>query len=301
LAKRLSVVVPNLDCPLVGRTLEALAAQVSPEDSEILVVGRDASGTVPPSFRREAGAPAESPWRFLETAERLNPAAARNLGVAAARGSLLFFTDADCRPAPGWIERLTAALQTAPVAGGAVTFPHDGNVWALADNIASFHDLLADRPAEADTRRPIGSLNLACTRAAWETVGPFDEALPTSEDHDWVLRARAAGLATAFVPDARVEHAAVRTSRTALEAHATWYGRHFHRFTQLHPGTFAAGPTWQSRGRLRLAAPLKAVTSSLEIYLRHREQLAGCWRALPGVVAFKRAWYRAVLESWPES
>lgn len=292
--KRLSVVVPNLDCPLVGRTLEALAAQASPEDCEVLVVGRDAPGAVPPSFRREAGAD----LRFIETAERLNPAAARNLGVAAARGGLLLFTDADCRPLPGWIEKLTAALETAPVAGGAVTFPQDGDVWALADNIASFHDLLADRPAEADTRRPIGSLNLACTRAAWETVGPFDETLPTSEDHDWVLRARAAGLATAFVPDALVEHAAVRTSRAALEAHAIWYGRHFHRFTQLHPGTFAAGPTWRSRRRLRLAAPLKAVTSSLGIFLHHRE-LAGCWRALPGVVAFKRAWYGAVLESWP--
>lgn len=279
----------------MGRTLEALAAQAAPQHCEILVVGRDAPGAVPPTFRREPGAA----LRFLETPERLNPAAARNLGVAAARGDLLLFTDADCRPLSGWIERLTAVLETAPIAGGAVTFPQDGNVWALADNIASFHDLLADRPAEADTRRPIGSLNLACTRAAWEAVGPFDETLPTSEDHDWVLRARAAGLATAFVPEALVEHAAVRTSRAALEAHATWYGRHFHRFTQLHPGTFAAGPTWRSRGRLRRAAPLKAVTSSLEIFLRHR-QLAGCWRALPGVAAFKRAWYRAVLESWPE-
>lgn len=301
MAKRLSVVVPNLDCPLVGRTLEALAAQADPRDCEILVVGRDAPGAVPPSFHRDPEARSDAPLRFLETAERLNPAAARNLGVAAARGGLLLFTDADCRPAPGWIERLTAALRTAPVAGGAVTFPREGNVWALADNIASFHDLLADRPPEADTRLPIGSLNLACTRAAWEAVGPFDETLPTSEDHDWVLRARAAGLASAFVPEALVEHAAVRTSRAALEAHANWYGRHFHRFTQLHPGTFAAGPTWKSRRRLRLTAPLKSVTSSVEIFLRHREQLAGCWRALPGVVAFKRAWYRAVLESWPAS
>lgn len=291
---RLSVVVPNLDCPLVGRTLEALAGQAPSQPGagfEILVVGRDAPGAIP---RDSSG-----PVRFLETAERLSPAAARNRGVAEARGDLLFFTDADCRPLPGWLDRLAAALRASPVAGGAVTFPRQGNVWALADNIASFHELLADRPAEADTRRPLGSLNLACTRAAWERVGTFDETLPTSEDHDWVLRARAAGLATAFVPEAVVEHAAVRTSRAALEGHAAWYGDHFHRFRELHPGTFAEGPTWRSPERLRRTAPLKAVTSTLGLFLRHRGPLAGCWRAFPGVVAFKRAWYRAVLANWP--
>jgi len=286
----LSVLVPDLDSPLVGRTLEALAAQGAPgPDVEVLVVGRDAPGLVPGGL-------------FLETPERLNPAAARNRAVAAAQGQRLLFTDADCRPAPGWVERMAAALDRAPVAGGAVTFPtapDATNVWALADNIASFHELLADRPAEDDTRRPIGSLNLAIRREAWDQVGPFDETLPTSEDFDWVLRARRAGLATAFVPDAVVEHAAVRASRQELEGHAAWYGRHFHRFRTLHPGVFDLGPTWRTPGRLRRMAPLKSVTGAMQIFLRH-PSLRGCWRAFPGVVAFRRAWYGAVLEGWKE-
>jgi len=283
------VLIPDLDSPLIGRTLEALAAQGAPgPDVEVLVVGRDAPGQVPRPL-------------FLETPDRLSPAAARNRAVAAARGNRLLFTDADCRPAPGWLERLAAALDAAPVAGGAVTFPtapEATNVWALADNIASFHELLADRPAEADSRRLLGSLNLAVRREAWDLVGPFDETLPTSEDHDWVLRARRAGLATAFVPEAVVEHAAVRASRRELEQHAAWYGRHFHRFRTLHPGVFDAGPTWRTPALLRLAAPLKAVTGALAIYRRHPASLRGCWRAFPGVVAFRRAWYRAVLEGW---
>jgi GT2 family glycosyltransferase len=284
----LSVLIPDLDSPLIGRTLEALAAQGAPgADIEVLVVGRDAPGQVPRPL-------------LLETAEQLSPAAARNRAVAAARGRLLLFTDADCRPAPGWVAAMTAALQTSPVAGGAVTFPtapEATGVWALADNIASFHELLADRPAEADSRRPLGSLNLAVRREAWDRVGPFDETLPTSEDHDWVLRARRAGLATAFVPGALVEHAAVRAARRDLEEHAAWYGRHFHRFRTLHPGVFDGGPTWRTPGRLRLAAPLKSVTGAVAIFRRH-PSLHGCWRALPGVVAFRRAWYRAVLEGW---
>jgi GT2 family glycosyltransferase len=268
----------------------------------VLVVGSDAPGLVP-----RGGA-----VRFLETGGRLNPAAARNRGVAAALGARLLFTDADCRPAAGWLRRLAAALDGAPVAGGAVTFPRPASagaamaagsaagIWALADNIASFHPLLGDRPAEPDTRRPLGSLNLAVSRVAWERVGPFDESLPTSEDHDWVLRARAAGLATAFVPAALVEHAAVRATRRDVEAHAAWYGRHFRQFLARHPGAFAGGPTWASRRRLRLAAPLKAWTGAAAIFLRH-PALLPCWRALPAVAAFRRAWYQAILDAWTDS
>ncbi|HYU35854.1 MAG TPA: glycosyltransferase [Thermoanaerobaculia bacterium] len=286
-----SILIPNLDSPLVDRTLAALAAQGAPgPEIEVLVVGRDAPGLVP----------RDSAVRFLETAERLSPAAARNRAVAAAQGDRFLFIDADCRPLSGWIEKLRAALDDTPVAGGGVTFPRDPaatSVWALADNIASFHELLTDRPAERDTRGAIGSLNLGLRREAWETVGPFDETLPTSEDFDWILRARRAGLATAFVPDAVVEHAAVRRSRAELQGHAAWYGRHFHRFRTLHPGVFDRGPTWRSRAVLRASAPLKAVTGALSIFRKH-PSLSGCWRAFPGVVAFRRAWYRAVVEGW---
>lgn len=292
-APTLSVVVPDLDSPLVDRTLAALAEQGAPGDGvEVLVVGRDGPGRVP----------RDGAVRLLETAERLSPAAARNRGVAAARGAKILFTDADCRPLPGWLAALAAALDRAPVAGGAVVFPlagRGGSRWALADNIASFHDLLPDRPAEADTRRPLGSLNLAVRREAWSWVGPFDEALPTSEDHDWVLRARAAGLATAFVPEARVEHAAVRASRADLEAHAAWYGEHFHRFRALHPEAFATGPTWKNRRRLAAAAPWKALAASARLFLAH-PMLWPSLAAFPAVVASRRAWYRAVLAGWPE-
>ncbi len=285
----ISIVIPCLDSPFVDRTLRGLAEQGAPgEGVEVVVVGRDEGGLVP----------REGAVRFVETRERLNPAAARNLGVATAQGDTLLFVDADCRPLGGWMKRLTAALDLSPVAGGAVTFPRDSNRWALADNIASFHELLPDRPAERETRRPLGSLNLGCTRGAWETVGGFDESLTTSEDHDWVLRARRAGVATAFVPEARVEHAAVRGSRAEVEAHARWYGEHFHRFRGRHPEAFATGPTWSSRRRLERTAPVKAVTSAAGIFISHPSLLT-CLHALPGVVAFKRAWYAAVLEGWP--
>ncbi|MDX1502990.1 MAG: glycosyltransferase [Thermoanaerobaculia bacterium] len=283
-----TVVIPNLDCPLVDRAVEAVRAQTPA--LEILVVGRDRPG-------RLAGAEGV---RMVATETALSPAAARNRGVEEARGQALLFTDADCRPQPGWAEALLATLERAPVAGGAVRFDLGGNRWAVADNIASFHEFLADRPREDRTRGPLGTLNLAATREAWRRTGPFDEALPTSEDHDWVLRARQAGLATAFTPDAVVEHAAVRSTRGELERHAAWYGRHFHAFLARHPGSFARGPTWASRGRLAATAPVKALLSAVGIFRRH-PGLLPAWRSLPGVVRFKWAWYRAVLAAWPDA
>lgn len=311
-APRVSIVVPNLDSPWVGRTAEALLAAAeealsvrtsagsAPPSSlpwsetvpvEILIVGQDTPGllaTLPP---RAPGAT----LRRVETAERLNPAAARNRGVQEAQGDILLFTDADCAPRSDWILHLLAALEAAPIAGGSVTFDLHAGYWAVTDNIASFHELLPDRPGSSATDGPLGSLNLALTRQAWNAVGPFDEALTTSEDFDWILRARQAGLSTAFVPTAVVEHAPVRENRTALERHAAWYGAHFHEFRRRHPGVFDSGPTWRSRRRLYLAAPLKAWISALGIFQRHHWLP---WRFLPGVAAFKRAWYREVLSHW---
>lgn len=287
----ISIVVPSLDAPTVGRTLDSLHREGAPGPGvEVFVVGRDRHGLVP----RDAPG-----LTFLETAEALNPAAARNLGVAQSRGSKILFVDADCAVQPGWLGALSGALDRAPVAGGSVDFPRSGNVWALADNIASFHELLADRPAKDDSRGVLGSLNLAVRRTTWDALGGFDPALTTSEDFDWVQRARARGFATAFEPAARVEHAAVRDSRAKLAGHARWYGSNFHDFRQRHPETFAGGMTWSSRTRLTLFSPLKAVAAAVAIFRAHPRALAGAWRAFPGVVLFKWHWYRAVITTWP--
>jgi hypothetical protein len=41
---------------------------------------------------------------------------------------------------------------------------------------------------------------------------------------------------------------------------------------------------------------LKAWSGALAIFLAH-PSLLPCWSALPGVAAFRRAWYRAILDT----
>lgn len=288
---QISFIVPNRDSPLVGRTIQALHAQeLGSLESEILVVGSDAPRLISSA----------SSVRLIETPVPLNPAAARNLGAEHAVGDLLLFTDADCRPQEDWAIRLIRRLRQHPVVGGSVRFSLTGNCWAVADNIASFHELLEDRSRGSADEHPLGTLNLGIQRQAWREVGGFDEELTTSEDYDWVLRARQAGLEAYFEPMAVVEHADVRSNRRELVDHATWYGTHFHTFRRKHPEVFASGPTWATSRRLASVYPLKALAAALAIYGRH-SALRTAWRALPGVVIFKLAWYRAVLDNWPDA
>ncbi len=284
-----SIIIPNLDSPFIASTLEALRLQnVDRSTYEIVGDGQGRLGRIP----------RYGSIVVVETVDPIGPGEARNRGVATARGEFLLFTDADCKPAQDWIDRTVTNLSDSPVVGGSVRFALSGNQWSVGDNIASFHELLRDRPAGRN-RGPVGTLNLGMTREAWDRVGPFDTSLATSEDFDWFLRARDLDLDVCFDPDAVVEHADVRESKHALERHATWYGAHFLQFCQKHPGVFAQGPTWRSRRTLAMMRPLKSWLSALQIYARH-SMLWPAWTAFPAVVVFKSAWYRAILDSWQD-
>ena len=102
---RLSVIVPvHRQWDLVPDLLAALAAQtLDPAAFETILVNNDA----PPRRRW--------PSRGIRSVDAAAPGAyaARNEGAAAARGGWLVFTDADCRPEPGWLAALAAAIDAA--------------------------------------------------------------------------------------------------------------------------------------------------------------------------------------------
>jgi hypothetical protein len=101
-----SVVVPVRDRrALLRALLDALAAQTY-DDFEVVVVD---DGSVDGSAEEAEAGAGSVPVRVVR-GEGGGAVAARQAGVAVARGTILAFTDSDCVPEPGWLEAGVAAI-----------------------------------------------------------------------------------------------------------------------------------------------------------------------------------------------
>jgi len=198
----MSVVVPCLNGAVtLARLVEALREQRLPDGTELEILVVD-NGSDDGS--RELAE--RLPVRLLEQPRR-GPAAARNTGLAAARGEVIIFLDVDTRPAgPDFISRHLAALQADPAAGisgGAISpDPAQRSLVAFAENataLFNWHDRLPPRPS---TFQPSG--NMAMPHWIRERVGPMDESLCWLEDFDWCQRVLQAGCTIRFTPRAGV-------------------------------------------------------------------------------------------------
>lgn len=134
--------------------------------------------------------------------------AARNAGVAAASGEVLAFTDADCRPAPGWLTagvRRLAGLEEPAFVGGAIDVEL---LPAGARTGASLWDRLHGLPQETFVSRDgwAATANLLVRRSDFDRVGPFDERLKSGGDREWGERAVRAGLRPVYAPEVVVHH-----------------------------------------------------------------------------------------------
>lgn len=276
---RTTVIIPNLDSPLVDRAVAAVFAQIGPPPEEVLVVGRDGPG-------RLAG---ERRVRLIDTGGPRLPGAARNIGMRAAGAAttLFVFLDADCVPEPGWLaahRARQAAGET--VVGGAVLYDTD-NIWTLADNLSMFHP--ADPSHPAGPRPFLPTLNLSVRRAAAEAAGGMDPALPRGEDLDWTIRLGAAGHRPFFDPAARIWHRPPRATPGAVWQH--WYlgGRWMPGVRRRHPAVFGASARLYHPALALLLAPAIAALATARLYRpgapgwRHR-------RTLPLVYLTKLAW-----------
>ena len=205
-APLVSVVVPARNAqPTLGALLDALAAQtVVPVEVIIVDDGStDDTGAVA----------AAHPLRpVVVRGPGRGSYAARNCGIAVAAAPVLAFTDADCVPAPDWLERGLAALAGGPqlVGGRIVQRRRDGaSRWERYDR-ATYLD-----QAELVPQGFAATANLLADAATIRRLGGFDETLRSSGDLDLGRRARAVGVDVAYAPDAVVEHTP-RTSPAEL-------------------------------------------------------------------------------------
>jgi GT2 family glycosyltransferase len=200
---RVSVVIPTLDrSAQLLACLEALAVDF-PSDAETIVVDDGGRNDLAPTL-----APLVDRLRLrLLRIDHAGPSAARNRGLAVARGEIVAFTDDDCRPQPGWLAALAGGVQTSPAraVGGATLNGLPGNAYAdamqLVLNLLSRYDR-----AMTHSERFLPSNNFAFPTASLRALGGFDERFRTAEDRELCRRWAAAGHALGRVPEAVIEH-----------------------------------------------------------------------------------------------
>ncbi len=203
-----SVIVPVYeDMGRLALCLAALDCQSYPSDRYEVVVVDNASdediGSVVSGFVQARMIVENRPGSY----------AARNRGAGAAHGEIIAFTDADCIPAPDWVERGVESLSGAEggdvVAGRVDVFFCDPDHPTAVEQYDSVVNL---RQEQLVARHGFGvTANLIMSRAVFERVGPFDDRLKSTGDAEWCWRATRAGFALRYAESAVVSHPARRT------------------------------------------------------------------------------------------
>lgn len=218
-----SIIVPTYNRPRqLAECLRALAALDYPRHRFEVIVVDDGSETPPRGL--VSSFLSRLPVMLL-VQNNAGPAAARNHGVAHARGEFLAFTDDDCLPMGHWLKALAAHLAAArsqAVAGRTINaLPH--NIFATAsqliiDMVHAYYN--------ADPYRALfsASNNLALPTEMFRGLGGFDETFRVSEDRDLIDRWLRHGHRLIYAPDVLVYHAPSLTGRSFWWQHFQ-YGR----------------------------------------------------------------------------
>jgi glycosyltransferase involved in cell wall biosynthesis len=200
-----SVIVPVWNDPLrLGECLRALESQTYPSHSyEVVVVDNDS----PEPVVHVAASCARA--RVVHEG-RPGSYAARNTGLAHARGEVIAFTDADCLPAPDWIGKGVARLarggERTVVAGRIEIFPRGATT---ANAVEQYEMLFALAQGEFVKRYEFGATaNLFALREAFERAGPFLAEVKSGGDLEWGRRIKGHGYVLEYAEEVCVRHPA---------------------------------------------------------------------------------------------
>ena len=183
-AAMISVIIPVHDRKdLVGRAIRSVLAQTE-RDFELIVVDDGSADGTPECVLAEFG---DDDLALLRLPECRGVSAARNHGLAAARGEWIAFLDSDDEWRPAKLEKQMAGLHSSGlfvchtdetwIRNGVRVNPHKhhrkygGWIFRLA------LPLCVMSPS-----------SIVVHRTVFEAIGTFDEALPACEDYDFFLR-----------------------------------------------------------------------------------------------------------------
>lgn len=186
----------------LAEQLRALAGQTFSPGFELVLSLNGADESQVSSLVAAIIWPRDVRLAMVDSSDRRGPSHARNVGWRTASGRRVLFCDADDVVDEQWVARMSAALDGAPVVGGALDYarlnPASLATWGLVS---------ADSLAVKFGHLPFaGSCNLAARREVLESLGGFDEDLSASEDVDFCWRAQYKGFGLAMAPEAVVAY-----------------------------------------------------------------------------------------------
>ena len=203
-----TVIVPMFNAEgFVDDALDSIAAQRY-EAIDVVIVD---DGSTDRSASLVAARCRQDPrLRLLELGQNRGPAAARNRALAAARGEVITFLDADDLMTE---DRLTFQVDYL-AAHAEVDVVVGTEVLSIAPGVEPPAWVRLPRPPAARYLQ----MSMMARRHVFERVGPFDESFRISSDSEWAYRADCAGVQTARVDRpflVRRIHGANLTYRTA--------------------------------------------------------------------------------------
>lgn len=228
-----SVIIPVLNDPARLKVcLDALQKQTYPADRfEVIVVDNGSAKPI------ESTIMTSSNCRVI-TEKKQGSFAARNAGIAVARGSVLAFTDSDCIPNTDWLEKGVAQLLLNPdcglVAGRVEVFPR-----VLNDPTGSeLYDQLFYLDQEVAVRRQHygATANLFVFRTIMEKVGRFNSEFKSTGDSEWGKRVYQSGFSQVYANDAAIRHPARSSLRDLIKKTVRITGGHYDMKLARHPG-----------------------------------------------------------------
>ena len=202
---RVSVVIPAYNAEqALPRCLSALEHQTLPQEQYEVIVVDDGSEDATAEVAKAQGA------RVLKQ-DHMGPAAARNAGAELARADIIVFTDADCEPAPDFLERLIEPFD-APVVSGARGVYRTQQKSLVARFVQLEYEERYQRIAkvqqEGGVIDALDTSYAAYRREVFLEAGGFDTHYLDAavEDHELSFRLAHAGHVFRFAPEAAVYH-----------------------------------------------------------------------------------------------
>jgi glycosyltransferase involved in cell wall biosynthesis len=253
---------------------------------------------------------AEIAMQFLEFRLIRQPnkglSVARNVGLYAARGEIIAYTDSDCVVDPDWLTLMVRAMVEGGFdgCGGPNYAPHEeGRVegCVAAAPGAPCHVLVADDRAEH-----LAGCNMVFTKAALVAVGGFDAQFTSAgDDVDICWRALDAGLTLGYCPAAFVWHFRRNTVK-AYYGQQCGYGRAEAALYLKYPERFNA------LGQIKWRGTIPGLASTVPGALRRRigwartagaaqtvrDEVPGILSFLPQTLEWNLVFAAAVIFSW---